>query len=75
MTFLELTKKLRFHCGVSGIGPSSVIDQTGDYERLVDWIRDAWTEIQNTPGYWRFMWKEDNFNTVAGTMDYDIFTN
>lgn len=75
MNFLELTQKLRFHCGVSGIGPTSVTGQTGEYERLVNWISDAWVEIQNLPGNWAYLWKQDTYNTVAGTMDYDILTN
>ena len=46
MTYLELCQTLRREAGVSGVGPASVVDQSGEYLRLVEWIKAAWTEIQ-----------------------------
>lgn len=69
-TFLSLTQDLRRECLIPGSGPSTVIGQTGQLERLVNWIRDAYTEIQNEQANWR--WMRGNFQllTVSGTRYY-----
>lgn len=55
MNFLALCKRLRQESGYSGSGPSSVTNQTGESKRVVDWINDAWMDIQNLRSDWRFM--------------------
>lgn len=70
MTFLEICQRLRQECGVSGTGPSTVVSQTGQLKKLVDWAAEAWNEIQDMRPNWAFMWKEFSFNTTAGTRDY-----
>ena len=70
MTFLELCQRTRLECGVSGTGPATVTSQTGQLLKIVNWVTQAWLEIQNMRPNWRFMWKEFTFNTVAGTRDY-----
>jgi hypothetical protein len=70
VNFLELCQTLRREAGVSGIGPSSVVDQSGEYRRLVEWVKAAWTEIQLLRSDWRFMWAQGAFNTAAGVADY-----
>ncbi len=55
MTFLELCQRLRQEVGAAGNGPPSVAGQTGEYARLVSWVRTAWQEIQNERR-WRFDW-------------------
>lgn len=55
MNFLSLCKRLRQEAGYSGSGPASVTGQTGESKRVVDWINDAWLDIQGMRPDWRFM--------------------
>lgn len=50
---------------MSGAGPTAVTDQTGQSLRIVQWVRDAWTAIQNEHNsqqveqpHWKFLWTE-----------------
>jgi hypothetical protein len=70
MNFLQLCQTLRREAGVSGTGPSSVTGQSGEYLRLVNWINQAWNEIQLMRPDWRFMWRQGSFTTIAGAADY-----
>lgn len=70
MTFLQLVQALRQECGVSGSGPSSVLSQTGEAKRLVDWTNAAWLEIQGLHDNWDFMRKVFSFQTQAAVGDY-----
>lgn len=69
-SFLQLAQALRREVGANGTGPASVLSQTGEYERIVNWIRDADEEIQQERGEWKFMVKSFALNTVAGQMAY-----
>ncbi len=40
---------------MSGSGPTSVVDQSGEMKRVVNWVRSAWTAIQNKRMSWRWM--------------------
>lgn len=68
MTYLELCRALRRECGVSGTSttPSAVTSQTGEMLRLVNWIKDAWIEIQGRHSDWRWMRRAFTVNTVLG---------
>lgn len=72
MTFLELCQTLRRECGVSGVGPTSVVGQSGEYLRLVEWIQQAWREIQEMRDDWAFMWAQGAFTTSPGIADYTL---
>ena len=65
-TFLELVNDLRRECSVAGTGLSSVVDQTGESQRLVRWINQAHEEIQGKYFDWRFLRGISTFDTVAG---------
>jgi hypothetical protein len=65
MTFLELCQKLRQEAGISGAGPASVVNQQGEYARIVNWIINAWQEIQLTRKDWYFLRGDFTFDTVA----------
>lgn len=70
-TFLALCQRLvRESVGVSGSGPTSVLNQTGDMRRVVDWVATAYQDIQNLHQDWNFLRGEATFNTVAGQQDY-----
>lgn len=69
-TFLTLSSGTRRECGVPGTGPAAVTGQTGALERIVNWVAQAWTEIQQKHPNWRWMRKPFTVNTVSGTDTY-----
>lgn len=56
MNYLQLCQRLRQECGGSGQGPQTVANQVGENRLFVDWINQAWTEIQNVRDDWFFQW-------------------
>jgi len=72
MTFLELCQRLRQEVGAAGTGPASVTGQNGEYARLIDWVRQAWREIQSERRGWRFDWAEGSVELTADFRDYSL---
>ena len=71
MTFLELCKRLRSEAGIAGSGPTSVASQTGELLRVVDWIKDAYRDIQDRRQDWDFLRNDFSFSaSVAGGATY-----
>ena len=70
MNFLEIVQKTSRECQIPGVGPSAVTSQTGEALQLVDWVYDAWLEIQNRHVNWRWMRSTFFFNTVADQQEY-----
>lgn len=70
MNYLELAMQTRQECDASGTGPAAVTNQAGESKRIVDWVKDAWTEIQNRHQNWRWMRSRFTLNTVAGDDTY-----
>lgn len=71
-TYLQLCQHLRREAGGASTGPSAVTGQTGLNEKYVNWIAQAWTELQGkhvAPG-WRWMRSTWSVNTVAGDDTY-----
>lgn len=54
-TYLQLCQRARQECGIAGSGPTSVISQSGDLKRIVDWVNTAWQDIQNREDTWQWM--------------------
>lgn len=69
-TFLQLVQRLRREVGANGTGPASVLDQTGEYQRLVDYISDADEEIQQEHDSWKFMVGTFGLTTIEGVNAY-----
>jgi hypothetical protein len=71
-TFLELVNDLATECGVTGNASavSSVLNQTGEAKRLVKWIQDAHTEIQNKHPNWKWMRSTFTVDTILGDDTY-----
>lgn len=69
MNRLELVRRLRQEAGVgagsAGVGPSSTINQSGEYKRLVDWVDGAWAEIQREHK-WDFLWERATVTVPLG---------
>lgn len=70
-TFLELCQKGRREAGMaSTTGPSDVTGQTGQLEKLVNWIADSWSDLQTRHPDWRWMRCGFTVNTAASTDTY-----
>jgi hypothetical protein len=76
MNRLELVERLAQECGIEQ--PDSTVDQTGEALRLVNWIDQAWSEIQTKRDDWRWMRSSNilgdgvSFTTVEGTVEYPL---
>lgn len=68
--FLEITQRVRQECGISGVGPTTVVAQTGELQRIVDWVNDAWIDVQMAHQDWQWLRKSASFITIAGTPTY-----
>jgi len=69
-TYLELCQDLRRETGIAGTGPTSVANQIAQLDRLVHWVRNAWTEIQNRHAQWRWMRSGFTLTTVSSQSAY-----
>jgi hypothetical protein len=70
MTFLELCQRVREEAGISGTGPVTVVGQSGEMKRIVNWVNSAWGDIQRMRRNWRWMRGSFSFNTTANDYDY-----
>lgn len=55
MTFLQLVQRFCRYCGIPGTGPTSVTSQTGELGRMVNFVIDAWNDIQSEHPDWQWM--------------------
>lgn len=59
MNFRALCQDLVKELGISGgTGPSTVLNQTGEYANVVRWIRDSSLWIDNLWRDWKYLWVE-----------------
>jgi hypothetical protein len=72
MNFLTLTARLRRKCRVVGTGPTTVIGQNEEYARLVDWINEAWMQIQRKRTDWMWMRNSMSFPVVDSQATYTL---
>lgn len=71
LTNLDLCKRLISDAGISGTF-TTVVDQTGEFLRVVNWIDQAIQEIEGKWHNWNFLHNFQTFNTVASQSDYTI---
>lgn len=55
-TFLELAQETRALSGIGGTGPASVLTASGIEGRIVNYVKNAWIDIQMHPKKWKWMW-------------------
>lgn len=78
MTRLELVERLAQECGA--VPPTTTISQTGEDLSFVNWIDQAWSEVQSKRQDWRWMRSSNilgdgvSFTTVAGQAAYELGT-
>lgn len=72
-TFLQLVQRLVTEGGMTGGangGPSTAQNQVGEFGRAVNWINDAWMEIQNMHQDWDWMRSSATVPTVTNQANY-----
>lgn len=73
-TFLQLCQDVARRSGTvsdtGGARPTTVVGQTGRLGKIVSWVQDAWTEIQNSENAWQWMQQEWSGNLIASTSTY-----
>ena len=79
-TFLELAQETRALSGVGGTGPTDVPTATGIEGRIVNYLKNAWIDIQMHPKKWKWMWGRylapapggSPLQTIADTREYPL---
>ena len=69
-TFLQLCVDAHRECNQSGTAPTTVAGQTGQMGRIVNWVRDSWTELQQRKQQWRWMRSTFTVTTTTGVDAY-----
>ena len=69
-TFLQLCIDTARDSGAVGKAPTSVLDQTGRQEKVVNWVRDAWKLIQTSQENWIFLRANWIGTLIPGAMEY-----
>jgi len=70
LTYLQACVRTRQECKVSGSGPVAVTGQAGDLKKIVDYVADAYREIQNRYPNWRWLRSAFTVNTTLGDDAY-----
>ena len=70
MNFLGIVTRLVQESGASGAGPTTTVNQVGEYGRMVNWVQDAWLDIQSEHQDWEFLRTTCSFPTVSGSPFY-----
>lgn len=66
MNLLQLCNRLILEAGISAQPMTTTVNQTGELGRVVNWIQQAWLDIQSAHTTWRWMRKTATIATVAG---------
>lgn len=70
MNYLALAQRAHRECEAAGSGPSTVVSQTGENRRLVDWVAQAYTELQQRHTNWRWLRSTWTVNATSGDDTY-----
>lgn len=70
MNFLQLCNRLKRKCRVQGAAITAVTGQVDEYTSLIDFINDAWMDIQMSREDWFWMRTSASCNTVLNQSTY-----
>lgn len=71
--YLTLCQNVARESGiVSGVNPTTVVGQSGDLLKIVNWVAKSWEEIQNDSEAWLWMRKEFSDSLTQGTKKYSL---
>ena len=69
MNFLTLCQRTREKAGIAGSGPLTTVSQIGESGRVVNYVREAYEELQNKH-LWSFLRRSFEFNTTVAEGHY-----
>ena len=72
MNYLQLVNRARRECGVSGAANLTTLQNpaTVETQRFIDWVADAWNDIQISQTTWQFLRAKCEIATTAGQNVY-----
>lgn len=70
MNRLQLVQRLHAEAAATGSSPTTTLSQTGEALRLVDWIDQAYEDIQNLHTEWDFLRHDFSFSLTVNDRDY-----
>jgi len=68
-TFFDLCEQVVEDAGISGTF-TSVVNQKGEFRRVVNWVKRAVTEVEGVWFDWDFLHVFHTFDTIAAVPDY-----
>lgn len=70
MNFLQLVNRAKQECAIPGADLTTVVGQSRELTRLINWVVQSWIELQEEMGgQWDFLRKPARFNTEFGTVN------
>jgi hypothetical protein len=73
MNFLALSQKVALKADLTS-GMTTTISQVGVLAKIVDWVVDAYDEIQGAEKWWTFQTKRDSATMMTGVDNYAVST-
>lgn len=70
MNKLELVQKVVRYAGIADAGPSTVVGQSGELQKAIDYVDDAHAEVQGMYFDWDFLWDSGSFTTALAVDVY-----
>ncbi len=72
-TFLQIVQRAHQKCRISGAPPASVLGTQGaEATRLINWVNEAWVDIQNSEPDWKWLRRSTSFQTAPGQAIYTV---
>jgi hypothetical protein len=75
LNYLQLCQKLRQEAGISGSGPTSTLNQSGELARVCDWIQQSYIDIQEKHTDWNFLRRTFSLPLTIGKSVYPVNIN
>ena len=70
MNFLSLVQRACAEAGASGVGPATTMNQRGEYSRFVNWVNDAWLDIQSKHQDWGWLRVSPGVSFVPASLQF-----
>lgn len=70
MNFLQLVQRACRECGISSDNLLTIVGQTGEARRMVEWVNSAYTDILASQQDWGFLRTSASWATIAGQATY-----
>lgn len=70
MNFLELANRVKRKCRITGSPMTSINNQIEEYQRVLDWVNEAWVDLQLSRENWLWMRASASCSTVLNQSVY-----